>query len=97
MLRIFLLSLGILTCSTSMGQMNLEAKPESQADRRQHPLKATLPLNSQERALVFKAAAGNASSSELKMALDVCTKKCKPCHDGVRCNLECAKKCAESE
>jgi hypothetical protein len=94
---LFLL-VGTLIASGSSAQMQFEPKPGNQSEDRQHPFKTTLPFNSHERELVYKAAAGNATSSELKTAMDICTKKCKPCHNGVKCDLECAKKtCLESQ
>ena len=98
MSRIFWLVAGMaFVGSMAVAQPALEPKPEGQNPQQQHPFK-TYTFTSYEKAVVFRVIEGNASQVELMMAVDICAKKCKPCHDGVKCNLECAKKtCVESE
>jgi hypothetical protein len=50
------------------------------------------PLTNTETDVVFRATMKGATVSDIQMATDICSKKCKECVNGAECNLECVKK-----
>jgi hypothetical protein len=56
----------------------------------------TVPMTTQEKAVIDKSIKGTATRTEQQTASDICAKKCTVCFDGVACDLDCAQKnCGE--
>lgn len=58
----------------------------------------TIGLSEDEKEILGEAVKPDATEAEKARAEDICSEKCKVCHDGISCDLDCARRtCLKNE
>jgi hypothetical protein len=103
LLQALIFVIGVTITGVSMAQVRTDSKVERAIADEQSPTtpmpgiggsgyKGSIPFTDVEKSVLLRAMTGKATATEMRMATEVCSKKCQECINGADCNLDCAKK-----